>query len=133
MLAHVTLRALFFRQKSRLIIWRSGPICKANFCDKDSVTQTVTGILRRGGILCALCGGVITVHGCYRRHIRDEDGERHDGWVVQGKCDACKKYPSLIPEFIMPYKHYEVAVIESAIKKVEEEGGLRLIDCPAAG
>ena len=33
----------------------------------------------------------------------------------------------------MPNKHYEAAVIEAAIAKVEEEGSLRLIDCPAAG
>jgi hypothetical protein len=33
----------------------------------------------------------------------------------------------------MPYKHYEAAEIEAAISKVEEEGGIRLGDCPAAG
>jgi hypothetical protein len=60
----------------------------------------------------------------------DEDGKRLDGWIAQGYCGACKKYPALIPNFIMPYKHYEAAVIEAAITKVEE-GGMGLSESPA--
>jgi len=108
-------------------------MCKANFYDRYLVVQTVERMLRLAEALCARCGGPLAVHDCYPRHILDEDGTRHDGWIAQGCCDACKKYPALIPDFIMPYKHYEAAVIEAAISKVEEEGGLRLIDCPAAG
>ena len=118
---------------SALIILCMGPMCKENFYDRYLVVQTVERMLRLGKALCARCGGPMTVHDCYPRHILDEYGARHDGWIVQGCCGACKKYPSLIPDFIMPYKHYETAVIEAAILKVEEEGGLRLIDCPAAG
>ena len=106
---------------------------KANFYDRVLVVQTVERMLRFGKALCARCGGPLAVHDCYPRHILDENGERHDGWIVQGHCSACKKYPALIPDFIMPYKHYEAAVIESAISKVEEEGRIRLGDCPAAG
>jgi len=108
-------------------------MCKANFYDRAEVIDTATKMVRRGVVLCALCGGPIGVHGCYWRHIRDENDDRHDGWIVQGECKTCKKYPSLIPDFIMPYKHYEAAVIEAAISKAEEEGSIRLIDCPAAG
>ena len=136
MLEHVTLRALFFRLESiesTLIIWNSGPKCKANFYDRAEVIDTVTKMVRRGVVLCALCGGLFSIHGCYQRHILDENDDRHDGWIVQCCCDNCKKYPSLIPDFIMPYKHYEAAVIEAAVAKVEEEGGIRLADCPAAG
>jgi len=118
---------------STLIILCMGPMCKANFYDRYLVVQTVERMLRLSKALCAQCGGPMTVHDCYPRHILDEHGTRHDGWVAQGCCITCKKYPSLIPDFIMPYKHYEAAVIEAAILKVEEEGRLRLIDCPAAG
>jgi hypothetical protein len=110
-----------------------GPMCKANFYDRVLVVQTVERMLRLGKALCARCGGPLAVHGCYPRHILDEYGARHDGWIAQGCCEACKKYPSLIPDFIIPYKHYEAAVIESAISKVEAEGRIRLGDCPAAG
>jgi len=95
--------------------------------------QTADEKLRGGDVLCPRCQGPLKFHGTHSRHILDENGERHDGWVAQCHCSTCKKYPSLIPDFIMPHKHYEAAVIESAISKVEEEGRIRLGDCPAAG
>jgi hypothetical protein len=49
--------------------------------------------------------------------------------VAQGHCVACDKYPALIPNFLMPHKHYEAAVIERAIKYSEDGEGLS--DCPA--
>jgi hypothetical protein len=108
-------------------------MCKANFYDRAEVIETVTKMVRRDVVLCVHCGGPISVHGSYPRHIRDENDDRHDGWIIQCKCAVCKKYPSLIPEFIMPYKHYESAVIEAALTKAEAEGGVPLADCPAAG
>jgi hypothetical protein len=88
-------------------------------------------MVMRGTVVCPLCNGVLKIHGSYWRHIHDANNEIHEGWVAQGHCEACKIYPSLIPDFIMPYKHYEAAVIEAAISKVEEEGGLRLNESPA--
>jgi hypothetical protein len=62
----------------------------------------------------------LKIHGCYPRHCNDGNNTRHDGWVAQGRCDACKKYPALIPEFIMPHKHYKAEVIEGVIAESEE-------------
>jgi hypothetical protein len=106
-------------------------MCKANFYDRVLVEQVIVKLLRLGAVVCVLCGGPLTFHSCYPRHIRDEEGYRHDGWIAQGCCDTCKKYPSLIPDFIMPYKHYGAAVVEAAIAKFEENGGLRFNECPA--
>ena len=105
-------------------------MCKSNYFNRILVIYTVGEQMRQGVIKCGICNGPLSVHGCYCRHILDEDGKRRDGWIAQGCCAACKKYPAIIPDFIMPYKHYEAAVIESAISKVEEEG-LRLSECPA--
>jgi transposase-like protein len=86
-------------------------------------------MLRNGEVLCALCSGTLTVHDCYPRHCRDEEGKRHYGWIAQGHCDVCKVYPALIPSFIKPYKHYKADVIERVIEKeeagenVENKGG----------
>ena len=62
------------------------------------------------------------MHGSYPRHCLDEDGKRHDGWVAQGHCAACDKYPSLIPDFIKPHKHYKADVIERAVGEAEAGG-----------
>ena len=87
-------------------------------------------MLHCGDTLCQLCGGALTVHGSYKRHCKDEYGHRHDGWIAQAHCKACDTYPSLIPDFIMPYKHYMADVIEATIS-ASEEGCLGLSSCPA--
>jgi len=81
--------------------------------------RTAKDLARRGAVLCARCAGQLRVHGCYWRHIKDEDGSRHYGWVVQGHCIPCNKFPALIPEFIMPHKHYMAEVIEGVIAESE--------------
>jgi hypothetical protein len=83
----------------------------------------------RGDVRCAHCNGPLKVHDCYRRHYRDDGGKRHYGWVAQGRCDACDVYPALIPEFLMPHKHYEAAVIEGVIMNYEDKEPLS--DCAA--
>jgi hypothetical protein len=102
-----------------MIVWHSGETCKVNFRDRDEVLKTAKDLVRRGVVLCALCKGFLTVHGIYRRHIRDEEGGREQGWIVQCHCAICKVYPALIPDFIMPYKHYRADVIEQVIAEVE--------------
>ena len=78
--------------------------------------------VQRGEVVCVICSGTLKVHGCYRRHCRDEEGGRQYGWVAQGHCKACGKYPALIPQFLMPYKHYRTEVIEGVI--AESENGV---------
>ena len=84
-----------------------------------------------GDVLCPFCLGLITVHGCHHRHILDEQGNRHDGFIAQGYCKPCSRYPSLIPDFILPHKHYEAAVIEAAVSEIEENGSMELNSCHA--
>ena len=76
--------------------------------------------MRSGAVLCPLCYGLYKVHGCYRRHCRDENGDRHFGWVAQVHCSTCNKYPALIPHFIMSHKHFKTEVIESVIAASED-------------
>jgi len=109
-----------FALRDNLIIWHSGEISKANFLDRDEVVQTARLLVRRGEVVCALCSGALTVHGSYRRHCRDEGGERHNGWIAQGHCCACKVYPALTPSFIKPHKHYKADVIEQVVKEAED-------------
>jgi len=91
--------------------------------------RTANDLMVRGVLVCVLCFGSLRYHDCYARHIRDEEGCRHWGWIAQGFCKACKKHPSLVPDFITPHKHYSANVIESVItesasgKIVEKFGG----------
>ena len=91
--------------------------------------QTARELTQRDDIFCAHCKGRLTVNDCYQRHFIDEVGNRHYGLIAQGCCGACRKYPSLIPSFLMPYKHYKAEVIEKVIFEAEEKEVLS--DCPA--
>ena len=104
---------------------------KRNYYDRAQVIYTVGEQMRRGEIKCALCNGPLKVHGSYSRKVIDEEGKRQNGWITQGCCAVCKKYPALLPDFIMPYKHYETAVVERSIWRAYEEKEQGLSECPA--
>ena len=103
-----------------------------NFYDRAMVMQMANELARKGEVICTLCQKPLMIHGCYQRQIKDEEGNCQYGWVAQGHCSACHKYPSLIPNFIMPYKHYEAAVIESVIMESEAGRNVEMLsDCAA--
>jgi len=87
-------------------------------------------LLRRGDLVCPVCGNLFIWHDSYPRHFIDGNGLRHDGWLAQLKCPICNKHHTLIPDFIMPYKHYSAEVIESAINDTEN-GDFGRSSCPA--
>ena len=84
--------------------------------------HTANDLMARGVVVCVLCFGQLRYHDIYDRHIIDEDGCWHWGWVVQSYCKDCKVYPSILPDFIMPHKHYSAVVIESVISEAESGG-----------
>ena len=92
--------------------------------------ETARKMVRFGSILCPKCFWQLIVHDSYRRHVKDALGNRHDGWVAQGHCANCNTYPSLIPDFIMPYKHYMGEIIEAVIEGLEGNG-IDFSSCPA--
>jgi len=124
MLAACNPQCLFFCLYSNLIVWHFGNSCKYDFCNKAEVHQTAVDLTCSGIIVCDKCYGYLSVNGCYPRHVLDDDGNRSDGWIAQGYCDTCNCYPSLIPDFIMPHKHYDAKVIERVI--VESENGINI-------
>jgi len=81
--------------------------------------------------VCPDCNRRLKAHSCYSRHFRDENGKRYYGWVAQVHCADCDTYPALIPDFLMPYKHYEASVIEAEIARAEGTGPPGLSSCQA--
>jgi len=108
-----------------LIVFQTDGICKANFFEKAEVMLAANELMCCGAVLCSQCARRLTLHGAYRRHCRDETGKRHYGWVAQGHCAVCVCYPSILPDFIMPHKHYMTEVIEAVV--AESENG-RIIE-----
>lgn len=105
--------------KNNLIVFHFGEICKSNFFEKAEVVLTAGRMMRCENILCPRCAGVLRLHCVYQRHCRDGDGVKHYGWVAQGHCSVCNHYPAILPDFIMPHKHYKTEVIETVISESE--------------
>ena len=118
-LPHVTPSAISFCLKSKLIVFQTGEICNSNFLNRIEVVKNAENLVRRGIVICVLCHKLLQVHGSYPRKLKDEEGKQMSGWIVQLRCDKCKKYPALTPDFIMPYKRYIAYVIENVITEFE--------------
>lgn len=76
--------------------------------------------------LCPECKkGVLGYRSHVRRHIRKEDtGEKEWYWIPLGKCTnkACGVMRRILPDFMIPYKHYEEeAVIDVLDEVITEE------------
>jgi len=96
------------------------------------VIRVAKDLVRRGVVLCALCFGQFEFHVAYRRYLRDEDNNREQGWVAQVHCATCNVYPALIPDFIMPHKHYKAEVVEKVIAAREKGENVEYLDGCAA-
>ena len=110
-----------------MIIWQTEEFYKTNFANKIEVIREANDLIGNCVVLCAICRGKLKYHGCYRRHVQDAESNKEYGWVAQARCDNCKVYPALIPEFIMPYKHYSAEVIEHVITKSENGGSVECL------
>ena len=105
--------------QDNLIIWHSEESCNFDFCNKFYVRAKAEELTSRGVVSCTICMGLFTVHRVYQRCLKDRDSSKEQGWIAQLCCNVCNKYPALIPDFIMPYKHYKAEVIESVISEYE--------------
>jgi len=65
-----------------------------------------------GRFRCRLCLDTMTIHSHYERGIK-ETGERITITIVW--CERCGEYHALLPDFLLPHKHYSGNEIESVI------------------
>lgn len=118
--------------QDNLIIWHFEETCNYDFYDRISVMDIAKDLTSRGIVLCAICTSFFTVHRVYQRGLKDLDSSIEQGWVAQLCCDVCKKYPALIPSFIMPHKHYKAEVIEAVIAEYESGRNIEhMVGCSA--
>lgn len=84
--------------------------------------------LMQGKLCCELCLGLFKYHSEYQRYIK-ETGEKISITIVY--CKGCNNYHAVLPDFLLPHKHYsaneiEAVVIDSGympISKIDTEAG----------
>ncbi|MDD4083698.1 MAG: DUF6431 domain-containing protein [Sphaerochaetaceae bacterium] len=75
-------------------------------------------------IICPVCGSIMTLNTHNKRKVRYKSHTQI--WRVPVfKCEKCKKYHTVLPDTLIPYKQYAASVISEAIS------GNDFSDCPA--
>jgi len=72
--------------------------------------------ISEGGLLCALCLRPMAVHSSYVRGIKETGGRIK---ITMVWCGKCRKWHALLPDFLLPRKHYSGNEIESVIIESE--------------
>jgi len=74
--------------------------------------KIITDLISGGSIKCEQCLRAMRRHSQYDRVIK-ETGERIRITVVW--CSECREWHALLPDFLLPYKHYSGNEIEAVI------------------
>jgi transposase-like protein len=69
---------------------------------------------------CPICGSALVGYGMYLRKIKTTAG-KVEFPIARYYCSECKRTHAIIPDFILPYKHYPAKVIEEAVEDVVEK------------
>jgi len=77
---------------------------------EERIKDLITG----GAILCELCLKPMKRHSRYKRGIK-ETGDELTLTITIVWCRECKKWHALLPDFLLPRKHYGGNEIESVI------------------
>jgi hypothetical protein len=96
-----------------------------NSCRDEEVKRQI----ELGNIRCELCTQPMKRHSSYTRKIK-ETGERIR--IVMVWCRQCKIWHALLPDFLLPCKHYSGNEIESVIID-SATVDVKLIDTAACG
>ena len=74
--------------------------------------EIILRVISEGHIQCELCLRPMARHSEYKRIIK-ETGEQITITMVW--CSKCRKWHALLPDFLLPYKHYSGNEIEGVI------------------
>jgi len=91
-----------------IIMYLGGNVKEYAKKSKEIIAQAIC----KGGLLCGLCLNAMARHSSYTRSIK-ESGDEIEITVVW--CSKCKQWHALLPDFLLPHKHYSGNEIESVI------------------
>ena len=74
--------------------------------------KIINEAIKAGGIRCEYCTEPMRLHSCYWRNIK-ETGQSLK--ISMAGCRACSNWHALLPDFILPNKHYSGNEVESVI------------------
>ena len=80
---------------------------------------------------CKKCKKSINHYDYVKRNIRIENGEKIKILVERQYCKECKYYKRILPEYVLPYKHYRKDIIYGFITNKLNGNMLEYEDYPS--
>lgn len=68
---------------------------------------------------CPVCRGTLGVIGSRNRIWKQTNGERYDLRIRRMRCERCQTIHHELPDFLIPYKHYDAPSIETVVHQKE--------------
>ena len=81
-------------------------------------------------IFCSKCGASTKYYDTVKRLARTGYGKSYMAYVQRYMCTKCKSVHRMLPDFLMPYKHYEKRIIEGFISGTITSDMLEYEDYP---
>ena len=88
---------------------------EVNEYEKESA-KIIDRALFKGDIRCELCLRPLAKHSNYVRNTKET---REEITIIMVWCSKCRKWHALLPDFLLPHKHYSGNEIESVIIESE--------------
>lgn len=80
--------------------------------------------------VCPDCGGYLAGYDHVKRIIRSKYGDRKFINIPRYRCKHCYRLHRAIPSYILPYKHYEIEVINGVVEGLITSDTLGFEDYP---
>lgn len=91
--------------------------CQEYVQNENIILQKIKHFIKEGKILCPNCGSKVYVHSVYWRQVIDMDPHAVKIRILKIKCanSSCAKIHAILPDFIVPQKHYSKKIIKQAL------------------
>lgn len=79
---------------------------------------------------CPECGGTLKYYDNVRRIVRTKGGVSWHIKVKRFRCIECNRLHRMLPDTILPFKHYEAEIIEGVVNGIITSDTLGFEDYP---
>lgn len=87
-------------------------------------------MVKKENDICPKCGGQLQSRGSVKRLVRYKNGEKILVKVKRYSCKDCKSWHRVLPNYLIPYKHYPKEVIKGFVEGTLTNDILEFEDYP---
>ena len=88
-------------------------------------------MIKKGETTCPKCGGKLKYYDSIRRLVKGSNGRKYFITIDRYICKKCHSTHRVIPDKLLPYKHYEKDIIRGFIEGEKSSYDLEYEDYPS--